>query len=75
MNLSMNMKLKPILHFLAWTFASLALIYAAVGPHGALWQNPLACIGVGLVGIGLTLEARRRQPALAPIRTRHHEHT
>lgn len=56
----MSRHLKPTLHLLAWGFVALALVYAAVGPHGALYDNPLGSVGVGLIGLGALVEAYRR---------------
>ena len=45
---------------------SAVVIYAAVGPGvGVLFNNPLATIGTGMIGLGLTVEALRqtRHPA------------
>ena len=58
--------MKPALHTLAWGFAVAAVVYAAVGPGmGVLYGNPLACLGVGLIGLGLCLEGRRRAVAVS----------
>ena len=49
------------LNILAWGFATAAVIYAAVGPGmGVLYDNPLATVGFGLIGLGLCKEGRRR---------------
>lgn len=53
--------MKTILNRLAWAFAVTVLVYAAVGPGmGVLYRNPLACLGVGLIGLGLCVDSRRR---------------
>ncbi len=53
--------MKSILNSLAWGFAVAVVVYAAVGPGmGVLYGNPLACLGVGLIGLGLCMESRRR---------------
>jgi len=59
--------MKTTLHILAWGFATTAVVYAAVGPGaGVLYGNPLACLGVGLIGLGLCMEAARKPaPAIA----------
>jgi len=53
--------MKSILHSLAWGFAVTVVVYAAVGPGmGVLYGNPLACLGVGLIGLGLCMDSRRK---------------
>jgi len=53
--------MKPVFNLLAWSFALTALVYMAVGPGvGVLYHNPLACLGVGLIGLGLCMDSRRR---------------
>lgn len=58
--------MKSGLNRLAWGFAVAVVVYAAVGPGmGVLYHNPLACLGVGLIGLGLCMEGRRR---LVPVK-------
>ncbi len=53
--------MKAGLHMLAWTFALAALVYCVVGSGGGvLYGNPLACLGVGMIGLGLCVDGRRR---------------
>ena len=53
--------MKSMLNTLAWGFAVTVVVYAAVGPGmGVLYGNPLACLGVGLIGLGLCVDSRRR---------------
>ncbi len=57
--------MKAGLNILAWTFAMATVVYAAVGPGaGVLYGNPLACLGVGLIGLGLCMDGRRRLVAV-----------
>lgn len=54
-------RMKTVLNRLAWGFAVTVVVYAAVGPGmGVLYGNPLACLGVGLIGLGLCMESRRK---------------
>ena len=60
---------KPAIQLAAWTFVAMVVVYTAVGTEGALYGNPLACLGVGLIGLGLLLDARgRRQPQPVKVR-------
>jgi hypothetical protein len=53
--------MKSALNILAWSFALVVVVYAAVGPGvGVLYGNPLASLGVGLIGLGLCMDSRRR---------------
>jgi len=53
--------MKSTLNMLAWSFATAAAVYVAVGPGmGVLYHNPLATLGVTLIGLGLCKEGRRR---------------
>lgn len=62
--------MKSALNILAWSFAVTALVYCVVGPGGGvLYGNPLACVGVGLIGLGLCMDSRRR--LVADKATRH----
>jgi hypothetical protein len=57
--------MKTIFNRLAWAFAVTVVVYAAVGPGmGVLYGNPMACLGVGLIGLGLCVESRRRLVAV-----------
>ena len=57
--------MKSMLNTVAWGFAVSVVVYAAVGPGmGVLYGNPLACLGVGLIGLGLCMDSRRRLVAV-----------
>ncbi|MEX0652731.1 MAG: hypothetical protein WD534_10905 [Phycisphaeraceae bacterium] len=52
--------MKMTFHLTAWAFVALIVLYASVHPtHGVLYHNPLACLGVGLIGLGLCVQARQ----------------
>lgn len=41
-----------------WAFATLVVLYAAINPEaGVLYENPGACVGLGLIGLGLAKTA------------------
>ena len=49
--------MKPIAKFGACVLLMTVLVYTAVEPSaGLLYQSPLACIGLGLIGLGLILQ-------------------
>lgn len=53
--------MNTIVVFTAWALTALVLGLAAlVMPTIAFLHNPLACVGVGLVGLGLCKEGRQR---------------
>lgn len=53
--------MKAMLTMTAWAFVLLVILFAAINPaSGALYDNPLACLGVGLIGLGLMRQARQR---------------
>jgi hypothetical protein len=57
--------MKVVLNMLGWSFGLTVLVYLAVGPGvGVLPGNPLACLGVGLIGLGLCMDSRRRLVAV-----------
>ncbi|MCC7146597.1 MAG: hypothetical protein IT443_09140 [Phycisphaeraceae bacterium] len=46
---------------IAWTLAAGVIVTLAVQPEGGvLYQGPLTVIGLGLIGAGLCIEARKR---------------
>ena len=54
--------MKRMLNMLAWTFVSLVVVYGSVHPeHGVIYHNPLACLGLGLIGLGLCVQGRRNR--------------
>jgi len=56
--------MKSKLNMVAWSFATAAAVYVAVGPGvGILYHNPLACFGVGLIGLGMCMDGQRRLQA------------
>lgn len=53
--------MKSILTVVAWTFVSLVIVHLAVNPDtGVVHASPTAALGVGLIGLGLCMEARKR---------------
>ena len=61
--------MKKLANLVVWTFVLLVCVYAAIRPEtGVLYHNPLATVGVGLIGLGLFLEARRDQTGSAGAR-------
>ncbi len=57
--------MKRALNMTAWSFAVFTVVYLAIGPGvGVLYGNPLACLGVGLIGLGLCMESRRKLVAV-----------
>lgn len=56
--------LTQTLKLTAWLFVALVVLYASIHPEqGVLYHNPLACLGVGLIGLGWCVQARRTLPA------------
>ena len=52
--------MKQFTHITAWTFVTTIVTYAAVQPDsGVIYQSPLACLGLGLIGLGLCMESRK----------------
>ena len=51
--------MKAILTFSAKAFVASFVLFAALNPNaGVIHQNAMTCLGLGLVGLGLCLEAR-----------------
>ena len=56
--------MKTILNMTAWSLAVTAVVWLTTTPQAAgIWDNPLAFIGLGLVGLGLCKHARDRTAA------------
>ncbi|MFA9478418.1 hypothetical protein ACERK3_08925 [Phycisphaerales bacterium AB-hyl4] len=54
MNLKMGLKLS------AWLFVAGVVLYASVHPEqGVIYHNPLACLGLALIGLGVCVQSRR----------------
>jgi len=62
--------MKMLLKNTAWGILITALLYTVVRPdYGILYQNTLNPLGLGLIGLGLCLHARKRaMPAVAKVR-------
>ncbi|MCC6580861.1 MAG: hypothetical protein IT440_10500 [Phycisphaeraceae bacterium] len=53
--------MKALLQFVAWMFVAAVMIYAAARPDfGVVFQNPICTVGVGLIGLGMIVDARKR---------------
>ncbi len=60
--------MKFLLSLVAWTFVAGAIVFTAVNPNGGVaFQGGGATLGLGLIGLGLCLEARKKllKPAAA----------
>ena len=52
--------MKLAIRTMAWALTAAVIAYAAAHPeHGVIHHSPLATLGVGLIGLGLCLEARQ----------------
>lgn len=53
--------MKVAMRAVALSVVGAVVVYAAVGPGvGVLFHNPLAVIGAGLIGLGMTVDALRQ---------------
>ncbi|MEX0777623.1 MAG: hypothetical protein WD042_18105 [Phycisphaeraceae bacterium] len=53
--------MKAIVQMVAWSLLAGLILYLAINPQwGVLYQNPMAAIGFGLIGLGIFIEARKR---------------
>ncbi|MEX0887343.1 MAG: hypothetical protein WD009_12985 [Phycisphaeraceae bacterium] len=53
-----------ILNLVVWAIVIAVVLVAALHPQsGAIVDNPLACAGLGLIGLGFCVDARRRRLA------------
>lgn len=58
--------MKSFAQFAAWTFVSGIILFAALNPNsGVMFQNPGTALGLGLIGLGLCMEARKKMAAQA----------
>ena len=60
--------MKIALKSLGSATAAATLAYLAIGPAGALYHHPLACVGIALIGIGLCKHVRDQRLAAVPVK-------
>ena len=54
-------RVKTIVNMSAWTAALGVVIYIVVGHESAIFiANPLACLGTGMIGLGLCIHTRKK---------------
>ena len=55
-----------IVNLALWAIVIAVVLYAALHPQaGVIVDNPLGAVGLGLIGLGLCVDARRRRAAQA----------
>ena len=60
--------MKNTAQFVAWTFVAGIIVFAALNPtSGVIFQSPSAAVGLGLIGLGLCMEARKKMAAQAQL--------
>lgn len=58
--------MKSLAQFTAWTFVAGIILFAALNPsNGVIFQSPGAAVGIGLIGLGMCMEARKKMAAQA----------
>jgi hypothetical protein len=58
--------MKTYLSVLMWSISAGALVYAVASPgSGVAFRSPLAAICLGMIGLGVCLEARKQRFAAA----------
>jgi hypothetical protein len=54
--------MKTIVNLIVWTIVATVIVYAAVSPeNGVIFKSPGAALAVGVIGLGLCLDAKQRQ--------------
>ncbi len=54
--------MKTIALLLPWLGIWAGVLYLAINPEsGLMYNNPITAIGLGLIGLGMMMEARKRQ--------------
>jgi hypothetical protein len=62
--------MKTMMSLIAWTIAAVVIVYAAVAPdNGVIFQSPGAALAVGVIGLGLCLDAKQRRAKCAASQT------
>ena len=60
--------MKTAIQIAAFGVTAVTIVYSLLAPGaGVMWQHPLTPIGVGLIGAGLCLDARKRRLAAAAV--------
>lgn len=58
--------MKSALTLIAWAFVATVILFAAVNPNGGVaFQSPMAAIGLGMIGLGICMETRKKLLPLA----------
>ena len=58
--------MKTCVQFAVWAFFVCVIVYAALSPDGgAVYQNPMTAVGLGLIGLGLIKQARDHEGSAA----------
>lgn len=56
--------MKSFAQFVAWAFVAGIILFAALNPtSGVIFQSPGAAVGIGLIGLGICMEARKKMAA------------
>ncbi len=56
--------MKNVALLLPWLGIWAGVLYLAIHPEsGLMYHNPMTAIGLGLIGLGMMMEARKRQTA------------
>ena len=59
--------MKASLQFIAWATVMATILVAAASPaRGVIFHGPLAVLGLGLIGAGLCIDARKRLASRQP---------
>jgi hypothetical protein len=54
--------MKGIIRFSAWAFVAAAVLYLALNPQtGVIYQSPMSALGLGMIGLGICMEMRKRR--------------
>ena len=60
--------MKNIAPIIAWTFITTVIVLVVFNPtHGVLFQSPASAIGLGLIGLGMCMEAKKKMATKAQV--------
>jgi len=56
--------MKALAHLLAWTFVASVILFVVANPQsGMVYQSPIAPLAIGMIGLGLCMQARQKMRA------------